>query len=38
MKKRSSRFYYASRFFKAKNIARITADCPFVDPILIEKI
>ena len=32
-----SRFYYASRFYKAKTIVRITADCPFIDPILIEK-
>ena len=31
------RFYKAAKRFKAKNIIRITGDCPFVDPVLIKK-
>ena len=32
------RFYKAAKKFKAKNIVRITGDCPFVDPQLVKKI
>ena len=32
-----SRYYKASDYFKADIIVRITADCPFVDPKIIEK-
>ena len=32
------RYYKASKKFKAQNILRITADCPLVDPVLIDKI
>ena len=32
------RYYLASQKYKAVNIIRITADCPFVDPSLIDKI
>ncbi len=31
------RFYDASKKFNAKHIVRITADCPLVDPVLIQK-
>jgi len=32
------RFYKAARFFKAKHIVRITADCPLIDPELIDHV
>ena len=32
------RFYNASIFYKVDNIVRITADCPLVDPNLIDKL
>ena len=32
------RFYKAAKKFKAKNIVRITGDCPFVDQQLLKKI
>ena len=32
------KYYLASQKYKAVNIIRITADCPFVDPSLIDKI
>ena len=31
------RFYDAARKFKPKNIIRITSDCPFVDPKIIDE-
>ena len=31
-----SRFYKAAKKFKAKNIVRITADCPLIDPYLVD--
>ncbi len=31
------RFYKTAKKFKAKNIIRITGDCPFADPVLIKK-
>ena len=32
------RFYKSAKNFKAKHIVRITADCPFSDPKLIDKL
>ncbi len=31
-----SRFYKTAKKFKAKNIVRITADCPLIDPYLVD--
>lgn len=31
------RFYYASKIYSAKIIIRITADCPLIDPAIIDK-
>lgn len=31
------RFYYASKSYASENILRITSDCPFIDPKLIDK-
>lgn len=33
-----SRFYNAALFFKADNIVRITADCPLIDPNVIDRV
>ena len=33
-----SRFYFAATFNNASHILRITADCPFVDPVIISEI
>jgi len=33
-----SRFYEAAKFYNATTILRITADCPLVDPILIDSL
>ena len=32
------RYYQASRHFQADNIIRITADCPLLDPIIVDKV
>ena len=32
------RFYKVSKFFNAKNIVRITADCPLIDPEIVDKV
>lgn len=32
-----NRYYAASKFFKSKNIIRLTADCPFIDISTIKK-
>ncbi len=32
------RFYQAAKQFDAENIIRVTADCPFIDPEIIDKI
>lgn len=32
-----NRYYAASKFFKSKNIIRLTADCPFIDVSTIKK-
>ncbi|MCD4679457.1 MAG: glycosyltransferase family protein [Bacteroidales bacterium] len=32
-----SRFYYAALQINAKNVVRLTADCPLIDPIQIDK-
>lgn len=32
-----SRFYFAAKKNKSKNIVRITADCPLVDPVIVDK-
>lgn len=32
------RYYQASRLFKAEQIVRITADCPFIDPGVIDQV
>ena len=34
----TDRFFQASKLFKASNIIRITADCPLIDPKIIDKI
>ena len=31
------RYYKAAKKFKAKNIVRISGDCPFIDPEVIDK-
>ena len=31
------RFYKTALKFKAKNILRITGDCPIVDPVMVDK-
>ena len=32
------RFYDASIFYKSDNVVRITADCPLIDPIIVDEI
>ncbi len=32
------RYYLVSKIFKTENIIRITADCPFIDPSIIDKV
>ena len=31
-----SRYYYAAKEFRVENIVRVTADCPFVDPRIVD--
>ena len=31
------RYFFAAKAFNAKNIIRITADCPFIDPKILDK-
>ena len=33
-----SRFYDAAKIFNAKHILRLTADCPMIDPEIVDKI
>ena len=33
-----SRFYEAAKFYNATTVLRITADCPLVDPVLIDSL
>lgn len=33
-----NRFYLASQHYQAKNIVRLTADCPLTDPIIIDEV
>ena len=33
-----SRYYFAAKKFKVKHIVRITADCPIIDPFLIDNV
>jgi glutamate-1-semialdehyde aminotransferase/spore coat polysaccharide biosynthesis protein SpsF (cytidylyltransferase family) len=32
------RYYKVAKFLKAKNIIRITSDCPLIDPIVVDKV
>jgi Spore coat polysaccharide biosynthesis protein F, CMP-KDO synthetase homolog len=32
------RFYQAASFYKMENIVRITADCPLLDPLIVDKV
>lgn len=32
------RYYNAAKLFKAENIVRITADCPVIDPLIVDKV
>ena len=33
-----SRFYFAAKKYKFKNIVRITADCPLIDPLIVDSV
>lgn len=33
-----NRYYDCSKFYKAKNIIRITGDCPFIDPSIVDQV
>jgi spore coat polysaccharide biosynthesis protein SpsF len=32
------RFYHASNFYNSDNIIRITADCPLIDPVIVDEL